>query len=56
MNGSYTRYKHYDSGPNEGRVDRETYDFDFREGRKIKVRVPEGKALQNCGGIHYGHA
>jgi hypothetical protein len=43
-----------DSGPNEGAVDRETYDFDFAEGRRLVFRVCEKKistgAIRNCSG------
>ena len=40
-NGQYTHYGTYDSGPDEGRVDREEYDLSFAEGRKLRIMVCE---------------
>ncbi|SEF08464.1 hypothetical protein [Jiangella alba] len=39
--GTYRSWLHRDSGPNEGATDREVYDFDFAEGRRLLVRVCE---------------
>ncbi|MBM7784535.1 hypothetical protein [Tenggerimyces flavus] len=40
-NGAWRHYGYYDSGPNEGSVDTETYDLNFRDGRKLIMIVRE---------------
>ncbi|WP_157575074.1 hypothetical protein [Jiangella muralis] len=41
--GVYRSWLHRDSGPDEGAIDRQYYDFDFAEGRRLLMRVCEKK-------------
>ncbi len=42
-NGNWRPYIYRDSGPNDGPVDQEYYDFDFAEGRILIIEVCEWK-------------
>ncbi|SDS32088.1 hypothetical protein [Microlunatus soli] len=53
VNGTWHDTLYRDSGPNEGPIDVEKYDFDFAEGRAITFQPCEirmaSKTLYNCG-------
>ncbi len=51
-NGDWRLFDYYDSGPNEGTLDVETYDLDFREGRRLRMIVCE-KDGSDCGSTTY---
>jgi hypothetical protein len=57
--GSWGFHREYDSGPDEGDLDHESYDLHFREGRRIMFEVCEvtsAGALYKCGDFVHGHA
>jgi hypothetical protein len=56
--GQWVRYGAYSSGPNEGNTDRERYDFNFTEGRRIRfqVCVKQDGSWVGCSETEYGYA
>jgi hypothetical protein len=60
-NGQYTEPQWRDSGPDEGRIDSELYNYSFAEGRKIRFVVCEktsgsNPVLSNCSRVIDTHA
>jgi hypothetical protein len=59
VGSQFEPYRSYDSGPHEGDTDRERYDLNIAEGRRVRFKVCERAAsgsLINCGAVEYGHA
>lgn len=58
--GVFRGWLHRDSGPDEGEVDRQTYDFEFAEGRRVIFQVCEKNmttgALRDCGATELAYA
>jgi hypothetical protein len=56
--GQWVRYGAYSSGPNEGNTDRERYDFNLTEGRRIRfnVCVKQDGSWVGCSETEYGYA
>lgn len=53
-NAYYARYSWLDSGPDEGKIDRQLYDLSFSEGVKVRFKVCDG--YDECGPWQYANA